>query len=98
MLFLVFSNHILTRRGRYVAFLSGVAHVTLPDNPDTATIQGGRNGLIIAADTAAVSTKGHNTDYPSGQETIAIQIPTQGGVVPEHTVLHAGPCRKKEEE
>ena len=88
---------MLTRRdNRYVAFLSGVAHVTLPDSPEAATIHGGRNGLIIAADTADVSRKGHNTDYPSGQETTAIQIPTQGGMVPEHKVLHAGPCQKKE--
>ena len=54
--------------------------------------------MIIAADTSNVSQKGHNTDYPSDQETTAIQIPIHGGVVPEHTVLHAGPCKKEETE
>ena len=81
-----------------MAFLPGVAHFTLPDSPVAATIHGGRNGLIIAADRSNVSEKGHNTDYPSGQETTAIQIPTQGGAVPEHTVLHVGPCKKEETE
>ena len=77
---------------RYVAFLSGEAVVTLPNSTQTATIYGGENGLIIAADTANVSTYGHITTYPSNRETHAIQIPTLYNEIPAHTVLHAGPC------
>lgn len=72
--------------------MSGLAHITLPNSNLEAYVQGGKNGLIIAADTAAVSTLGHITEYPSKQETIALQIPTAGGVAPAHTVLHEGAC------
>ncbi|MCJ1371598.1 hypothetical protein MMC20_002817 [Loxospora ochrophaea] len=78
---------------QYVAFISGLAHVTLPNSTESATIKGGRDGLILAADTADVSRDGHSTIYPSNQETHALQIPTEGGVVPPHTVLYQGPCR-----
>lgn len=77
---------------RYVAFMSGLAHITLPNSKLEAYVKGGKNGLIIAADTAAVSTLGHITEYPSHQETIALQIPTAGGVAPAHRVLHGGAC------
>ncbi|KAL8665070.1 MAG: hypothetical protein Q9168_007779 [Polycauliona sp. 1 TL-2023] len=80
---------------QYVAFLSGEAVVSVPNQPPV-TIKGGRDGMIIAADTAAVSKQGHDTKYPSGKQTTAIQIPTADGKVPAHTVLHAGPCGKKE--
>lgn len=76
---------------QWVVFLSGLAHVTLANSTDEAFIVGGKNGLIFAADTPDVSPKGHSTNYPSKEETLAIQIPT-GGVVPEHTVLYKGPC------
>ena len=72
-------------------FLSGVAHVTLANSTAEAFIEGGENGLIFAADTADVSVKGHATNYPSKEETRAIQIPT-GGTIPQHTVLYSGPC------
>ncbi|KAL8786474.1 MAG: hypothetical protein Q9213_002790 [Squamulea squamosa] len=81
---------------QYVAFLSGKAVVSVPDSGQSATIQGGKDGLIIAADTANVSTKGHDTKYPSEEQTIAIQIPTADGKTPAHTVLYAGPCRRKD--
>ncbi|KAL8652969.1 MAG: hypothetical protein Q9226_004035, partial [Calogaya cf. arnoldii] len=71
---------------QYVAFLSGTAVVSVPDQPPV-TIKGGKDGLIIAADTAAVSKQGHDTKYPSDEETTAIQIPTADGKVPPHTVL-----------
>ena len=72
-------------------FLSGLAHVTLANSTVEAYIQGGENGLIFAADTADVSAKGHSTNYPSMEETRAIQIPT-GGTIPQHNVLYSGPC------
>ncbi|MCJ1263281.1 hypothetical protein MMC22_003151 [Lobaria immixta] len=78
---------------QYVAFLSGLAHVTLPNSTHEAWIHGGKRGLILVADTAAVSVKGHITVYPSDQETVALQIPTAGGQVPSHRVLYEGACR-----
>lgn len=76
---------------RWVVFLSGLAHITLPNSTVDAYVPGGKNGLIFAADTAAVST-GHSTNYPSNSETIALQIPT-GGSIPQHNVLYSGPCK-----
>lgn len=77
---------------RIVVFLSGLAHVTLPNSTDEAWIQGGRYGTIIAVDTAAVSKFGHITTYPSDADTVALAIPFENGVFPKHTVLHSGPC------
>ncbi|KAL9116629.1 MAG: hypothetical protein Q9187_006845 [Circinaria calcarea] len=81
---------------QYVAFVSGLAHISLPDSAQEAWVRGGKNGLIIAADTAAVSKDGHITEYPSDRETVALQIPTLGGEVPAHRVLHEGACRRDE--
>ncbi|MCJ1330782.1 hypothetical protein MMC10_007469 [Thelotrema lepadinum] len=83
---------------QYVSFLSGKAVISLPNSTDTATIRGGKFGLIIAADTANVSTLGHNTTYPTDSETVALQIPTAGGIVPGHEVLHGGPCTAEEQD
>ncbi|KAH9991733.1 hypothetical protein BJV77DRAFT_1068163 [Russula vinacea] len=80
---------------QWVAFLTGLAHVTLANSSVEAYIPGGKNGLIFAADTAAVSALGHSTNYPSNSETIALQIPT-GGTIPQHNVLHSGPCTLNE--
>lgn len=74
---------------RYVAFLTGEAVITVPETGQSVTIKGGKDGLIIAADTADVSKEGHDTRYPSGEETIAVVIPIADGKVPEHTVLDA---------
>lgn len=80
---------------QWVAFLSGLAHITLPNSTVDAYVPGGKNGFIFAADTAAVSATGHSTNYPSDCETIALQIPT-GGTIPKHNVLHPGPCEQAE--
>jgi len=80
---------------QWVAFLSGLAHVTLPNSTDSVYIPGGANGFIFAADTAARSTFGHITNYPSSSETRVLQIPTGGGV-PNHNLLHSGPCKNAE--
>jgi len=77
---------------QWVAFLSGLAHITLANSAVEAFVPGGENGFIFAADTADVSAKGHSTDYPSDHETIALQIPT-GGTIPQHNVLYSGPCK-----
>ncbi|RYP40881.1 hypothetical protein DL767_001362 [Monosporascus sp. MG133] len=82
---------------KWVAFTSGLAYVTLPDdNATSALVSGGQFGLIFAADTADVSEIGHRTQYPGITETIALQIPTSDGRVPEHSVLHMGPCTANE--
>ncbi|KAI1360352.1 hypothetical protein F5Y08DRAFT_52493 [Xylaria arbuscula] len=80
-------------QNQWVAFLSGLVNITLPDD-DTASayISGGQFGLIFAADTKDVSVKGHRTQYPGLTETVALQIPTADGKVPQHQVLHPGPC------
>lgn len=53
--------------------------------------------MILAVDTSDVSTYGHNTTYPSNETTIALQIPVEGGLVPNHTVVHSGPCESGEQ-
>jgi hypothetical protein len=35
---------------------------------------------------------GHLTTYPSDQETVAIAVPFQDGVVPEYEVITEGAC------
>ncbi|KAI0050476.1 hypothetical protein FA95DRAFT_1581180 [Auriscalpium vulgare] len=77
---------------QWVSFVSGLAHVTLPNSTAEAWVVGGPHGLIVATDTAAVSTYGHISVYPSFEETRTLQIPTAGGAIPGHTVLHDGPC------
>ena len=87
---------VLTLSLRYVLFLSGLAHVTLPNSTQEAWIRGGKGGFVFAADTAAVSVSGHITDYPGSTETTLLQFPTAGGKVPEHRVLYGGACRESE--
>lgn len=74
--------------------------MTLPNttaSPTTeAWIQGGKYGLIIAADTHDVSKHGHITTYPGDSDTVVLQIPFKAGSVPKHTVLYRGPCRWNE--
>ncbi len=73
-----------------VHFLSGLAHVTLPqDDHSDLWIIGGKGGLLFAVDVAGT---GHYTTYPSDQETVAITAPFNGGQVPEHDVIAEGPC------
>jgi hypothetical protein len=77
---------------RYVSFISGLVHITLPNATGEVWVQGGKYGLIIAADDAAASKYGHTTSYPGDADTVALQVPFKGGVAPNHTVLHSGPC------
>ncbi|PYH96234.1 hypothetical protein BO71DRAFT_397281 [Aspergillus ellipticus CBS 707.79] len=75
---------------QWVIFLSGVAHVTLPHSDDEAWVVGGKNGAILALDTAEVSADGHSTDYPTQESTVALEVPL--AQVPGHRVLHSGAC------
>ena len=81
---------------RWVAFLSGYAHITLPNGTEEAHIRGGKHGLILAVDTAAVSKHGHITNYPSDEETVTLQIPTNNGTIPAHKKLYSGACKREE--
>lgn len=75
-------------------FLSGVAHLILPqDESNDLWLVGGKGGLLFAADTTGT---GHITRYPSDQETIAITAPFAEGKIPEHTVIADGPCLGKQ--
>jgi hypothetical protein len=76
-----------------VVFLSGLAYVTVPaDNTTGAYLVGGEFAVTFAADTAAVSAQGHRTQFPGTTETVILTIPAKDGLVPEHIVLHDGPC------
>lgn len=74
--------------------------MTLPNTTTTPTteawVQGGKFGLIIAADTPDVSKYGHISTYPTDSDTVALQIPFKAGYIPEHTVLYPGPCQWSE--
>jgi hypothetical protein len=73
-----------------VHFLSGISHVTLPQDASVDLwIVGGKAGLLFAVDTTGL---GHITRYPSDQETVAITAPFAQDIIPEHTVLKEGPC------
>ena len=82
--------------GQYVIYLSGMAHITLPNttvSPKTeAWIHGGKYGLVIAADVKGMSKYGHETSYPTNANTVTLTIPFAGGKIPDHTVLYEGPC------
>jgi hypothetical protein len=82
-------------------FLSGLVHIsipnsTLPASQSEAWIQGGKYGILIAADTVDLSKNGHITDFPGGADTVIAQFPLEGGKVPEYKVLYTGPCRLNE--
>lgn len=53
-------------------------------------VTGGKYGLIFADDVG--TSNGHLTTFPSGDETVLLTFATGMGAVPEHEVLHEGPC------
>ncbi|OGE52007.1 hypothetical protein PENARI_c011G10543 [Penicillium arizonense] len=81
---------------QWVVFLSGLAHITLPNSTAEAWIEGGKNGAILALDTADVSALGHYTVYPSKERTVALEVPLGKDGVPGHRVLHGGACQGDE--
>ncbi|KAI1874504.1 hypothetical protein JX265_004712 [Neoarthrinium moseri] len=51
------------------------------------------SSLVIAADMKATSyISGHWIEFPSNEPTVLVQTPFADNQVPEHTVLHDGPC------
>lgn len=88
---------------RLVLFITGLAHVTLPNTtaPDsTAWVSGGKYGLILALDTPDLSHLGHITTYPGAADTVAMQVPfsRQGVQRLRNTrkVLYEGGCQPTE--
>ena len=59
-------------------------------------VQGGKYGVLLAVDNAAVSRFGHVTTYPGDADTVALQVPFEAGTQPKHSVLYEGPCRWSE--
>ncbi|EDU41466.1 small secreted protein [Pyrenophora tritici-repentis] len=84
-------------RIQYTIFLSGLAYVRTPDSGlpnhlNEVYITGGRYGMLLAADVKQVAHKGHVTTFPGLQRTLIAQFPVAGNKVPEHTLVHEGPC------
>ncbi|ORX94674.1 hypothetical protein BCR34DRAFT_579817 [Clohesyomyces aquaticus] len=82
---------------QYSLIMAGLAHIStpysgLPAHLNDVWIKGGRYGMLIAADLKEVAAKGHITTFPGQERTIIAQFPYAGNKVPEHCVLHAGPC------
>lgn len=86
----------MTNLFRWVVFIAGLAHITLPGSDNEAWIHGGKNGAILALDTADYSEKGHYTTYPSDEETVAMLVPFSEKQIPGHRVLHDGACKGDE--
>ncbi|RYP49258.1 hypothetical protein DL769_011100 [Monosporascus sp. CRB-8-3] len=76
----------------FFVLLSGLAHVTLPEEREDLWIKAGFNGFMIAADTVG---DGHFTEYPSDEQSVALQIPFANGVLPAHRVTKNGVCEQQ---
>ena len=81
--------------GRWNAFLSGLTHITIPNSQQEVYIEGGKYGLLLAADTADVSQSGHISST-GAEEVTGLMIPTPNGQLPKHNVLHSNPCGPNE--
>jgi len=83
---------------RLVAFLSGVAHLSLPvpvhgNNSalDEAYVTGADGGLSVVIDTEGT---GHITEYPTDEPTATLSITFESVEdLPEHTVVGSGSCQ-----
>jgi hypothetical protein len=81
----------------YSLIMAGFAHITtpysgLPAHLNEVWITGGRHGMLIAADLKEIAAKGHITEFPGQERTLIAQFPVANNTVPEHRVLHLGPC------
>jgi hypothetical protein len=51
------------------------------------------SSVLIAADLKATSyVAGHWTEFPGDEPTILVQTPFVDNKIPDHKVLHSGPC------
>lgn len=70
---------MLTSYAKWVMFLSSAVVISIPRSPSQiAFVAGGLNGLVSAADTAAVSKTGRVT--VSTESTILLQVPLLEGL------------------
>lgn len=90
----------MTLDDRLTMILNGLIRITTPyapapSNGSVAYVMPGTtaSSVIIAADLNKTSyVAGHFTEFPSGEETILVQLPFLNDEVPEHTVLYDGSC------
>ncbi|KAK6078124.1 small secreted protein [Seiridium cupressi] len=75
---------------QWVYFITGLAHITLPNSSDEAWINGGKYGLLWAGDPSKFSKHGHSTFYHEQSVTLALM--TEGGKEPKHEVVRQGAC------
>lgn len=88
------------RDARLTIVLNGLVRVSTPYAPAplnsmVAYFQPGTlsSSILIAADLVETShIAGHYTEFPSGEETLLVQLPFVNNVTPEYTVLYDGPC------
>ncbi|KAJ7483283.1 hypothetical protein FB451DRAFT_1129183 [Mycena latifolia] len=81
---------------QYVIILTGAGELSFPSADLSEWSLGGNYTLVagdilIAADTAAVSTTGHNSVWQAGTSTL--QMPFAGDI-PSHVVLYDGGCAR----
>ncbi|KAJ6525129.1 hypothetical protein B0H19DRAFT_971502 [Mycena capillaripes] len=81
---------------QYVMMMTGIGELSFPSaDPADTTLSGNytvhTGDILIAVDTADVSTRGHNSVWQAG--TSALQMPFSGDV-PSHVVLHEGGCKR----
>ncbi|CAI6044706.1 unnamed protein product [Clonostachys chloroleuca] len=82
---------------RWLVKIAGHGVVTVPSDPSqVAYIGDPESSFLFAMDTAEISDEGHRSVYPGNTQTIVMQIPTVDNLVPDHTVLHSGPCVSKD--
>ncbi|KAK2759396.1 hypothetical protein FQN54_002874 [Arachnomyces sp. PD_36] len=82
---------------QWVVLIQGFGEIGLVnDNSTSAFVTPGNSGLIFAADTPDVSSDGHTSRYLGNTESVYLQIPTLDGMIPEHDILHMGPCDTEE--
>ncbi|KAK4236789.1 hypothetical protein C8A03DRAFT_16575 [Achaetomium macrosporum] len=82
--------------GEQSASVCGLAEAAI-GRPETTVVYGMpgtvQSSILIAADLKSASTiAGHFTDFPSDEPTILVQMQFVDDRVPEHIVLHDGPC------
>lgn len=88
-------TYTTNKSDRWIFVISGLLHVTVPDDNTAFFATAGKSGILFASDTSGVSTRGHGTDFRNA-DTIVVTVPTRDNQVPAHTILHAGPCTKAE--
>ncbi|KAK2033209.1 hypothetical protein LX32DRAFT_690390 [Colletotrichum zoysiae] len=68
-----------------------------PPGQTVAYVQPGTvsSSVLIAADLKNASVlAGHFTEFPGDEPTVLVQVPFEGNVAPEHTVVGEGPCER----